>query len=67
MSKSRTTTMSTLLRKREQLERQIATAQAAEKRKSQILASPEFATILHVDDAVLRAGFTRIAQENPSG
>jgi len=66
MSKSKTTTMATLLRKREQLEQQILAAQAEEKRTAEILSMLQFRAILHLPEDVLRDGFVRIARENPS-
>lgn len=53
--------LDTLLKKRERLEAEIVAAQAAEKRKSEILAMPEFSQILPLSDEVLRKEFARIA------
>ncbi len=61
---SRAKNLDSLLRKREQLEREIAAAEVREKRKTAILAMPEFAQIIGLPDDVLRAEFRRIASEN---
>jgi hypothetical protein len=53
--------LDTLLKKRERLEAEIVAAQAAEKRKSEILAMPEFSQILPLSDEVLRKEFAQIA------
>jgi len=57
-------TLSALIKKRERLEVEIAAAQAAEKRKSEVLAIPEFSRILYLSDTILRDAFARIAAEN---
>lgn len=56
--------LGTLLKKRERLEAEIVAAQAAEKRKTEILAMPEFSEILHLPDELLRKEFTRLASKN---
>lgn len=61
---NRTKTLDSLLRKREALEREIAAAEAAEKRKGIVANWPEFAQILTLPDDVLRAALARIAAAN---
>lgn len=53
-----------LLRKREQLEREIAEAQRLEKRKNEVMDWPEFDKILFLPDEILRASLARIADES---
>jgi hypothetical protein len=53
-----------LLRKREALEREIAAAQAAEKRKTEVVAWPEFANVLALPDEVLRAGLAEMVRQH---
>ncbi len=55
--------LDTLLKKRERLEAEIVAAQAAEKRKNEVVAMPEFAEILSLPDEILRKAFARIAKE----
>ena len=55
--------LNTLLKKRDRLEVEIVAAQAAEKRKNEVVAMPEFAEILPLPDEVLRKAFVRIAKE----
>lgn len=54
--------LETLLKKREELEKQIAEAQAREKRKSAIVDLLEKAGIIDLPDEVLKAEFQKIAQ-----
>lgn len=53
--------LDTLLKKRERLEVEIATAQAIEKRKIEVFSLPEFSQILSLPDEILRKEFARIA------
>lgn len=58
--------LTTLLKKRARLEAEIAAAEVAEKRKSDVLDMQEFVKISHLPDAILRESFSRIAAENAS-
>ncbi len=58
--------LETLLKKRDDLEKQIAQAQKDEARKESIFALAQKAKILHLPDDVLLAAFAEIARENPS-
>lgn len=64
MSRKRSTVMEKLIAKRAAIDADIAAAEAAEKRKSEILAMPEFTAILHLDDSILRTAFQQIGTEN---
>lgn len=64
MSRNKSTAMEKLIAKRDKLDADIAAAEAAEKRKSEILEMPEFAAILHLPGTVLRTAFARIGTEN---
>lgn len=52
-----------LLKKRERLEAEIVTAQAAEQRKNEVIALPEFTQILSLPDEVLKKEFSRLASK----
>ena len=54
-----------LMKKKADLERQILAAQAAEKRKEEIVESKEFEKILHLPIDVLKREFTDIAARHP--
>lgn len=64
MSKKKPTTMDRLIAKRAAIDADIAAVEAAEKRKLEILAMPEFRAILHLDGTILRTAFARIGTEN---
>ncbi len=56
--------LTSLLRKREALEAEIASAQVIEKRKSEVINMQELINILPLPDHILRLAFSRIAAEN---
>jgi len=64
MSRKKQTAIDKLIIKRAAIDAEIAAAEAAEKRKIEILAMPEFAAILHLDGTILRSAFSRIGTEN---
>lgn len=57
-------TLPTLLKKREQLELEIAAFQVEEKRRNELLSMPEFVKILTLPNEILRQEFVRITTEN---
>lgn len=64
MSRKKQTAMDKLIAKRAAIDAEIAAAEAAEKRKLEILAMPEFINILHLDGTILRSAFQKIGTEN---
>lgn len=62
MSKSK---LDQLLKKREQLEAEIAQAKRNEKRKIEVAGLAEKCEILHFSDAELTEFFTKISQQKP--
>lgn len=64
MSRKKQTAMDKLIAKRAAIDAEIAAAEAAEKRKIEILAMPEFINILHLNGTILRSAFQKIGTEN---
>ena len=66
MSHKKVTTLAALQQKRDAIDAQIAVVAVQEKRKIEVMAMPEFVSILHLSGTVLRTAFAKIGTENPA-